>query len=48
MSEYSGVDDWSALREAYKKDDKEKFKSGCGGNKATLPIPNKRKKEVKK
>ena len=47
MSEFSGCkeEDFEPLMESYK----EEFKSGCGGNKGTLPKPkqNKRKKKVK-
>ena len=32
MSEYSGCDDFTALREAYSN---EHFESGCGGNRGT-------------
>jgi cytochrome c2 len=34
MSEYSGCKDFEPLVNSYKK---EQFKSGCGGNKGTLP-----------
>ena len=39
MSEFSGCkeEDFEPLMESYKKEKKEEFKSGCGGNKATLP-----------